>query len=145
MIKKLRFRSDVARLYMGGLSTRQVADVTGLGKSKVAAMVKAAGLARSRSVAASVRQPARSVHHRSARQAARNLWTQVRGVIPEGMHVHHVNGNYTDNRIDNLELMSAEDHASHHSRGPEYATPRHMRPARREYMRAYLRRYKGGE
>jgi hypothetical protein len=34
------------------------------------------------------------------------------GTIPEGIDVHHVNGNIEDNRSENLERMSHEDHAA---------------------------------
>lgn len=36
--------------------------------------------------------------------------------LEPGQHVHHVNGNKTDNRLANLEIKSAQDHAGDHIR-----------------------------
>ena len=36
--------------------------------------------------------------------------------VPKGFHVHHVNGNCTDNRIENLELIEAFKHLSNHAK-----------------------------
>lgn len=36
-------------------------------------------------------------------------------VIPKGMEVHHINGNHTDNSIDNLKLLSKSEHARFHA------------------------------
>jgi hypothetical protein len=44
----------------------------------------------------------------------RLVWERERGQIPKNHHVHHINGNKRDNRIENLELLSAFDHHSHH-------------------------------
>ena len=51
------------------------------------------------------------------------VWEYAFGDIPEGYHVHHLNGDRTDNRSVNLQLMSAEDHIALHMAGrpPETA------------------------
>ena len=38
------------------------------------------------------------------------IWTQYNGPIPKGYDVDHINYNKTDNRIQNLQLISKEDH-----------------------------------
>lgn len=48
------------------------------------------------------------------KQVHRLIYEAFKGTIPAGMHVHHVNGNKTDNRLCNLELMSKEEHDNHH-------------------------------
>ena len=34
---------------------------------------------------------------------------------PPGSHVHHINGDTLDNRVENLVVMSPKDHISHHT------------------------------
>ena len=59
----------------------------------------------------------------SSQSAHHYVWKQHFGEIPSGYHVHHISGNRLDNRIINLQLMSASDHIELHysSKPPETA------------------------
>lgn len=49
----------------------------------------------------------------------RYLWTKAHGEIPKGFHVHHKDHNTLNNTLENLELISARDHAKYHSGLPD--------------------------
>lgn len=42
------------------------------------------------------------------------VWEKYNGTIPEGMHIHHIDHNPLNNLLENLQLISATDHASLH-------------------------------
>lgn len=44
----------------------------------------------------------------------RRVWSESNGPIPEGFVVHHKDGDWTNNHIDNLELKFEPDHAREH-------------------------------
>ena len=44
----------------------------------------------------------------------RLVWATHNGPIPPGHCVHHLNGDRLDNRIENLECMTEEDHGRLH-------------------------------
>lgn len=45
------------------------------------------------------------------------VWTVFKGEIPEGYIVHHINEDKSDNRLENLELMSMSAHSRMHKTG----------------------------
>lgn len=45
--------------------------------------------------------------------AHRMIWESVNGPIPEGLQINHINGIKTDNRIENLELVTPSQNTLH--------------------------------
>ena len=45
----------------------------------------------------------------------RIIWERYNGPIPENMFIHHINGNPSDNRIENLQLVDYKTHNRVHS------------------------------
>lgn len=70
----------------------------------------------------------------------REVWKHERGPIPDGWHVHHLNG-HDDNRVESLECLPADEHAERHrddasARGREPEHLAHLdriRPAAAEW------------
>lgn len=44
------------------------------------------------------------------------VWESINGEIPKGYHVHHKDENKRNNELDNLELITAHEHLSLHSK-----------------------------
>jgi predicted nucleic acid-binding Zn ribbon protein len=45
---------------------------------------------------------------------ARALWRKTYGPIPAGFHIHHVDGNVHNNRLDNLQCLPGAEHLREH-------------------------------
>ncbi len=62
----------------------------------------------------------------------RDVWEISVGKIPAGMDVHHKNGDKSDNRIENLEILTSSDHGSRHGfGGNQYTGSLITRPLRK--------------
>lgn len=44
----------------------------------------------------------------------RHVWEKHNGPVPEGSVVHHINQNKRDNRIENLQMMTFQEHMTLH-------------------------------
>jgi hypothetical protein len=60
------------------------------------------------------------------RYRARLVWEAVNGPIPRGRIVHHVNEDPSDDRLENLQMVTRAEHARIHST-PEVARARQRR------------------
>lgn len=53
--------------------------------------------------------------HKTERFLHRRIWLDNNGPIPKGFHIHHKDGNWRNNSIENLQLVSASEHWRIHS------------------------------
>jgi hypothetical protein len=47
------------------------------------------------------------------------IWKAAHGEIPEGHHIHHIDGNTLNNSLDNLECLSPSEHVRRHFTSPK--------------------------
>lgn len=56
---------------------------------------------------------------RNGKRLHRTVWEYYNGTIPKGSHIHHIDGNRSNNNIENLSCISASEHQSSHLNSPE--------------------------
>ncbi len=56
----------------------------------------------------------KSTYHGHRERLHVYIWRKEHGEIPEGYHVHHVDGDKNNNRSDNLTCISGNEHSLHH-------------------------------
>ncbi len=80
----------------------------------------------------------------------RRVWEAYRGEIPKGQHVHHQDGDVSNNRIANLQMVSAAEHRRIHgpNSGSSFteedrgkAAERHKSEAGLEWHREHYKRH----
>lgn len=49
----------------------------------------------------------------------REVWRYHNGEIPDGYHVHHIDGNRSNNDISNLSILLGGEHSRHHLSQPD--------------------------
>jgi hypothetical protein len=62
----------------------------------------------------------------NTRKMHRDVWEHYNGKIPKGYHIHHIDGNPSNNDISNLQLMKASEHLrmegkKRHKENPEWS------------------------
>lgn len=66
------------------------------------------------------------------------IWECVNGEIPNGYHIHHIDGNKQNNSIYNLELVEAFLHNSEHKKGNKNMLGKMMSEETKEKLRNKL-------
>lgn len=108
------YKQHIRELYLSGLSLRDIAKREELGGSTVLRWCK--GVLRNKSAAGILSHPPDSTHWRTSRGNARAIMERHLGRQLETFeHVHHINHDFTDNRLENLQVLNASDHIRYHN------------------------------
>ena len=61
-------------------------------------------------------RPGRYFHEVNKRTLLhRDIWIKAYGPIPDGMHIHHIDGDWLNNDISNLECLTPKEHGERHA------------------------------
>ena len=63
-------------------------------------------------------------HPAKWKKLARHVWESNHGEIPDGMLIHHIDGNCLNDKIENLELMTRAEHLMVHKKEFEHKRKR---------------------
>lgn len=55
------------------------------------------------------------------------IWEKENGPVPKGMHIHHINHNRLDNRLENLKMLTSSEHHKLHVPPFNHITGRFMK------------------
>jgi transposase len=100
--------------YVAGFSTRQLAELYLVSKTRIAQFVQ--DIARTPSEANQLRFPPQSKHWRSSRAAARKKMERKLGrKLDRSEHVHHIDHDFTNNDETNLQIVDASEHGRMHA------------------------------
>ena len=124
--KKTDQCEDMYKMYQSGLSLSEVGMVYGISRQSVYEMFKNHGKI--------IRAKKKLVHQEfngnkytmrnigylgktygNRSLMHRDVWEYHNGEIPDGFDIHHKNGDRTDNRIENLEMIEKSEHGKIHS------------------------------
>jgi hypothetical protein len=115
---KEKTKKEMISLYKEGYSTAEVAKKIKVNQSTVCRNLRSLGLTRTLSESGFLRYERIGVsneyfatHHR-----ARRIFSKHYGPIPIGLCIHHIDGDHTNNSIDNLSLLTRSNHARVHGK-----------------------------
>lgn len=125
----------IRELYQSGLSIRQVATQTGWSSSHVSRQIR--DIVRTPDEGRILRWADVKVTPGTYRHRARLLVIRsTKMPLAYENHVHHKNRDYTDNGINNLQVLNRSDHTRLHN--PRNPVPRYQRTGRRAWMANYM-------
>ena len=108
-------RKQIRALYLSGLSTREVGKKVQYSYAYISRICK--DIARSRIEAVRLACPAWSKSLRASRAQARRVLEQhLKRRLKSSEHVHHKDGDITNNAVENLRIMTQRDHNHIHPR-----------------------------
>lgn len=133
-------KASVRQMYVDSLSTRQISRLIGYSHGHIHKICQDISRDRTEAVRLALPSPKDTKHWRTCRARARKIMENHLGRKLDRLeYVHHIDEDFTNNDIENLEVLSPREHKHRHH--PDWEVPRHLRPQRREYMKAYLAVY----